>query len=435
MRKLCYLALGILCILVVSISCKEDIRSTAFDPNKPILFSEFLPDSGGIRTKFIIKGSNFGDDKSKVKVFFKDEEGTERESLILGMTSDVIYTQVPKQSNGQSHIRVSVEGQDAKITNPDKTFKYTVASSVSTVVGKAKEPGDTNGTVGETTFKLPYFAAIDNDDNLFVMDNPRTRLVSLSQNKTITLYDAGIFDQPQFLSKDRTKLLCPGDNAATGCFLFDANISWVPESYGQLLEAGGWMHSIVLDPVDSTFIVYRRNTGPLYTQPFKKGMTYSKARQIGTIGTTGSNGLCAYNPVDRYVYCVLNNYNAIYRWKLGRGEDGWPIIDGEVEHYIDNGLGFADGSVSEAKFANPHGLAIDAEGYIYIADTNNHKIRKIDTSTGMVTTVAGTGNKGYKDGDPKDAEFFNPWGVCIDKNGFIYIVDQGNYCVRKLAIE
>lgn len=192
MRKLCYLALGILCILVVSISCKEDIRSTAFDPNKPILFSEFLPDSGGIRTKFIIKGSNFGDDKSKVKVFFKDEEGTERESLILGMTSDVIYTQVPKQSNGQSHIRVSVEGQDAKITNPDKTFKYTVASSVSTVVGKAKEPGDTNGTVGETTFKLPYFAAIDNDDNLFVMDNPRTRLVSLSQNKTITLYDAGI---------------------------------------------------------------------------------------------------------------------------------------------------------------------------------------------------------------------------------------------------
>lgn len=435
MRKLCYLA-GTLFAVLLLISCKEEAKSTAFDPNKPISFTEFLPDSGGIRTKFIIKGSNFGNDKSKVKVFFKDAIGNERESLILGLQPDVIYTQVPKQADGQSSIRVSVEGQDAVITNPDKTFKYIVASAVSTVVGKAKESGNKNGTVGETTFSTPQYVAVDNDDNIFVMDNPQTRFISIAQNKSITLYDGGVFDQPLFINQAKTKLFCQGDNAGTGCFVFDADISWVPERYGVLLENGGWMHSCILDPIDSTFVIYRRNTGELYTQPFKKGMSYpGPTQKIGTVGIKGSNGLCAYNPVDHYVYCSLHSHSAIYRFKLKRDESGWPVLDGSVEAYINNGMGFADGSVQEAKFIEPHGIAIDAEGYVYVADTGNHRIRKIDTKTGMVTTIAGTGNAGYKDGDPADAEFKSPWGVCIDKNGFIYIADKGNYCIRKLAIE
>lgn len=436
MCKFSHLVWGFFSILLLAVGCKdEEAKSKAFDPSKPIKFVEFLPDSGGIRTKFIIKGSNFGNDKSKVKVFFKDEENNEREALILGITPEVIYTQVPKQANGQSQIRVSVEKQDAEIINPNKTFKYIVASSVSTVVGKAKEGGNTNGTIGETTFSVPQYVAVDNDDNIFVMDSPRTRLVSLLQNKSITLYDGGVFDQPLFLNKEKTKLFCQGDNAAISCFVFDADINWVPERYGQLLEAGGYMHSVVLDPIDSTYIVYRRNTGEVYTQPYKKGMTYPKARQIGKVGIKGSNGLCVYNPIDHYIYCSLHSHSAIYRFKLTRGEDGWPAIDGVVEEYINNGLGYADGSTEEAKFIEPHGIAVDSEGYVYVADTGNHRIRKIDTKIGIVTTVAGTGNPGYKDGDPKDAEFKDPWGVCIDKNGFIYIADRGNFCIRKLAIE
>lgn len=439
MRKFFNLICGVSCFLFILAACSEDKKkNTAFDPNLPVIFTEFMPDSGGIRTKFIIKGSNFGDDKSKVQVFFKDEEGNEREALVLGVAPDIIYTQVPKQAGGQSHVRVVVERKEAEIQNMDKTFKYLVASSVSTVVGKAKEAGNTDGTIGETTFSTPQYVAVDNEDNIFVFDNPRTRLVSISQNKSITLYDGGVCNQPAFLDKDKKLLFAQGDNASTGCFVYDANVNWVADRYGQLLENGGWMHSTILDPVDSTYIVYRRNTGQLYTQLFRKGMSYNlnsgKVRQIGMIGDKGSNGLCVYNPVDQYVYCSLHSFPAIYRFKLKRGDDGWPELDGEVERYIDNGLGFRDGSVTEAQFNQPHGIAIDKEGNIYVADTGNHRIRKIDIRTNMVTTIAG-GNKGYKDGDPLDAEFNEPWGVCLDKDEFIYIADKQNHCIRKLAIE
>lgn len=439
MCKLFNFSWGVFCFLLLSAACSEDKKSTSFDPNQPIKFTEFMPDSGGIRTKFIIKGSNFGDDKSKVKVFFKDEENNEREALILGVTSDVIYTQVPKQAGGQSDIRVEVEGKEAVKSDIEKTFKYIVASSVSTVVGKAKEGGNTDGTLGETTFSVPQYVAVDNDDNIFVFDNPRTRLVSITQNKSITLYDGGIFDQPLFLDKAKKLLFAQGDGAATGCFVFDADVNWVADRYGQLLENGGWMHSVVLDPVDSTYVIYRRNTGQLYTQVFRKGMSYNlangKVRQIGVVGNKGSNGLCAYNPVDGYIYCALHSFPAIYRFRIKRGADGWPEMDGEVERYIDNGMGFRDGSVTEAQFNEPRGLAVDKEGNIYVADVMNHRIRKIDIKTNMVTTIAGNGTAGYKDGDPLDAEFNQPWGVCLDKDEFIYIADKQNHCIRKLAIE
>jgi len=425
--------------LLLIVGCNEDKKSTAFDPNQPVKFTEFMPDSGGIRTKFIVKGSNFGEDKSQVKVYFKDEVGNEREALVLGVKPDVIYAQVPKQAGGESHVRVEIAGKEAELSNAEKTFKYIVTSSVSTVVGKAKEGGNKDGTLGETTFNTPRYVAVDNDDNVFIFDSDgRTRLSSIEQNKTITLLDGMVIDQPLFIDKEKKQLFGPCDNANFGCFLFDANVSWVADKMGQLLANGGWMHSVVLDPVDSTFVIYRQNTGQLWTQPFdknKRTLNPNKAKRIGTLYNVGSNGLCAYNPVDKYVYCVLHSKSAVYRFKLTRDADGWPALDGDIEEYIPGaGAGFRDGDVQEAQFNEPRGIAIDKEGNLYIADVNNHRIRKVDTKLNIVTTIAGSG-KGYKDGDPLEAQFDQPWGVYLDKNEFLYIADQNNHCIRKLAIE
>ena len=137
MRKSFNLIWMVFGFLLLIVGCNEDKKSTAFDPNQPVKFTEFMPDSGGIRTKFIVKGSNFGEDKSQVKVYFKDEVGNEREALVLGVKPDVIYAQVPKQAGGESHVRVEIAGKEAELSNAEKTFKYIVTSSVSTVVGKA----------------------------------------------------------------------------------------------------------------------------------------------------------------------------------------------------------------------------------------------------------------------------------------------------------
>ena len=337
------------------------------------------------------------------------------------------------------YVRVEIAGKEAELSNAEKTFKYIVTSSVSTVVGKAKEGGNKDGTLGETTFNTPRYVAVDNDDNVFIFDSDgRTRLSSIEQNKTITLLDGMVIDQPLFIDKEKKQLFGPCDNANFGCFLFDANVSWVADKMGQLLANGGWMHSVVLDPVDSTFVIYRQNTGQLWTQPFdknKRTLNPNKAKRIGTLYNVGSNGLCAYNPVDKYVYCVLHSKSAVYRFKLTRDTDGWPALDGDIEEYIPGaGAGFRDGDVQEAQFNEPRGIAIDKEGNLYIADVNNHRIRKVDTKLNIVTTIAGSG-KGYKDGDPLEAQFNQPWGVYLDKNEFLYIADQNNHCIRKLAIE
>jgi len=80
-----------------------------------------------------------------------------------------------------------------------------------------------------------------------------------------------------------------------------------------------------------------------------------------------------------------------------------------------------------------YGVAVDSAGNIYIADTSNHRIRKVDTS-GNISTVAGNGTGGYS-GDgilATSAELYDPMGVAVDSAGNIYIADSGNNRVRKV---
>lgn len=94
--------------------------------------------------------------------------------------------------------------------------------------------------------------------------------------------------------------------------------------------------------------------------------------------------------------------------------------------------GSTDGPAASATFLNPGGLAVDDSGNIYIADTGNHTIRKI-SAAGVVSTLAGAvGNAGSSDGAGINARFFSPRGMAIDGAGFIYVTDTGNHTVRKI---
>ena len=94
-------------------------------------------------------------------------------------------------------------------------------------------------------------------------------------------------------------------------------------------------------------------------------------------------------------------------------------------------VGFADGTGSAARFANPAGLAVDTCSNVYVADANNNRIRKI-TPAGVVTTLAGSGTSGAADGDGTGASFFNPNGVAVDTNNAVYVADSGNNKIRKV---
>jgi streptogramin lyase len=95
--------------------------------------------------------------------------------------------------------------------------------------------------------------------------------------------------------------------------------------------------------------------------------------------------------------------------------------------------GSADGIGTAARFNHPTGVAVDASGNVYVADSTNNTIRKI-TSSGIVSTLAGlAGVMGAADGTGTGALFNNPGGLAVDASGNIYLADTGNSAVRKIT--
>ena len=97
------------------------------------------------------------------------------------------------------------------------------------------------------------------------------------------------------------------------------------------------------------------------------------------------------------------------------------------------GFGGDGGPAVAAQLASPSRVALDGSGNLYIADTNNHRIRKVDAA-GVITTVAGDGTRGYGgDGGPAvAAQLYFPYGVAPDGMGNLYIADTSNHRIRKV---
>ena len=93
--------------------------------------------------------------------------------------------------------------------------------------------------------------------------------------------------------------------------------------------------------------------------------------------------------------------------------------------------GYMDGTGTAAQFNQPSGVAVDSSGNVYVADFSNHRIRKISPA-GVVTTFAGS-SSGYMDGALADAKFNGPTGVAVDSSGFFYVADRDNHRIRKIS--
>ncbi|MBI1899382.1 MAG: SMP-30/gluconolactonase/LRE family protein [Acidobacteria bacterium] len=130
---------------------------------------------------------------------------------------------------------------------------------------------------------------------------------------------------------------------------------------------------------------------------------------------------------DGALYLALREGNAVY--KLDPAKNRITHIAGTGE----KGYEGDGGPAVKAKLSGPKGISLSPDGGAYIADTESHTIRRIDLKSGVITTVAGTGERGDgPDGDPLKCRMSRPHGIFVDKNGVIYIGDSESHRIRVL---
>jgi DNA-binding beta-propeller fold protein YncE len=143
-------------------------------------------------------------------------------------------------------------------------------------------------------------------------------------------------------------------------------------------------------------------------------------------GTTLNGPRSIDTDEDGNVYLVLREGNAVFRIDRRLGRLARIAGTGETGYSGDGGPALA------ARFNGPKGIAYAPDRSLYIVDTENHAIRRVDLASGSITTVLGTGRRGDgPDGDPLRCTMARPHGVCL-KGGAVYVTDSENHRIRVL---
>jgi gliding motility-associated-like protein len=152
--------------------------------------------------------------------------------------------------------------------------------------------------------------------------------------------------------------------------------------------------------------------------------------------TFTSSPVTSVNENDLYNYSITtNDIDGDYLTVTATTKPSWLSLSftpsSVVSTFAGSTFGFADGIGTAARFNTPIGVTLDATGNMYVTDNTNHRIRKI-TPTGTVSTLAGS-FQGFADGTGISAQFFNPVGVVADATGNIYVADSNNARIRKIT--
>lgn len=170
-----------------------------------------------------------------------------------------------------------------------------------------------------------------------------------------------------------------------------------------------------------------------------------KVNSAGVIGTVAGTGVSGYSgdgaaataaKLNNPYAVTTDNYDNLVI--LDRYNSRIRMIDssGIISTIAGNGTAgfFGEGvSATTASLLSPKGVVLDTSGNLYIADQNNHRVRKVDTN-GVITTFAGDGSFGYSgDGGPaSQAKLFGPYGVAADAGGNLCVADNMNSRIRKI---
>lgn len=270
---------------------------------------------------------------------------------------------------------------------------------VTTVAGAAASPGAEDGALGNARFSFPADVTIGPDGSLFVVEVGNQTVRRISPTGTVSTF-AGAAGQSGTVDGvgAEARFFNPQGVAAD----LDGNL-YVTDSFNHTIRRISALGAVTTV------------AGAPGTAGFADG-TGSAARFYSPIGIVVEAGGTLY---------VADTWNHVIRRMTSEGTV--QTIAGQA-----GASGSQDGVGSAARFNYPAGLALDTGGNLYVVDNGNHVIRKI-TPDRVVTTVAGgSGQSGGEDGVGTAARFNRPYGVAVDPAGNLFIGDTGNHAVRRI---
>lgn len=377
--------------------------------------------------------------------------------------------------------------------------KITSAGVATTLAGQADVPGNADGTGTAASFRGPMSIAIDTAGTVYVADtgNRSIRRISpagvvttmtlsgtnLSEPRGITVTSSGTILVADYGSHTVRSISSSGavttfagavDSPGTGdgsttaarfhypssvvatsdgsLYIADtendtirrisgSTVTTFAGTAGRVLTADGQGTSARFDApystaVDSTGVVYVADTAAHVIRRIgTDGIVTTFAGLPGSFGIDDGTGDGArfYSPSGVAVDAAGNLYVADTMNSTIRKITPARV----VTTFAGSGRsrGSADGTGTAARFDQPFGIAVDGNGNIYVSDASSNTLRKI-TSAGVVTTLAGrAGSSGSTDGSGTAARFTVPYGVAVDSSGSVYVVDHGNHTIRKVTAD
>ena len=296
----------------------------------------------------------------------------------------------------------------------------TIVSTVFENVGETMRPppgGSTAPSTDATSTWVPMGLGFDRDGNLVVTDCLGGHVYQLAAGGVATVIaGTGVSSTAGGLSGEGVPALeadihCPADAGADA----DGNLLVVDHANNRIRAIG-------FDGLIDTII----GSGPI-------GSASDDGDRLGDGGpalqaTLQEPWALAFGP-DGLLYFADRDNHAI------RTVDSAGII-ATIAGTGDRGFGGDGGLAIEAQMSRPLGIAVDAAGNLYIADSDNHVIRRVDTH-GLITTFAGTGEAGNSgDGGPAtEAKLNDPNGIALDAEGNLYVADDAAMVVRRVALD
>lgn len=315
-------------------------------------------------------------------------------------------------------VDVTIDGEgNLYIVDGFRVRRVDVSTEIISTVAGGGSPADGLGDDGPATgaaLSFPGGIAIDPAGNLFITDivNHRIRKVDAQTGIITTVAGSGcdLFNE--------TCLLGDGGPATEATLAFPADVSVDVE--GNLFIADGTFRVRV---VDST-------SGIITT-----------AAGIGEGGFSGDGGLATEATVGDAEGVLVDGAGNIFISDSAnnriRAVDAITNTIETVAGGADRGFSGDGEKATAAALDRPEGVFIDKDGNLFIADTDNHRIRRVDANTGIITTVAGVSTSffgGFSgDGGPAtEAELLSPEGVTMDEEGSLFIADTRNGRIRKV---